>query len=138
MFATRMRESSESVVEFPFPYPVMASVLKYLYTDEFDFGAGTEGQELLSLDAILEFLDVSNYFMIEKIKRYCEMKLSKFTTPENLDRVETEAIRNDAGKLLDYCRWYRRCVLPELKNKSRQEEGEEEETRPANGNEGPT
>ena len=53
MFATRMRESSEAVVEFPFPYPVMASVLKYLYTDEFAFGAGTEGQELLSLDAIL-------------------------------------------------------------------------------------
>ncbi len=71
MFATQMREAAEAVVEFPFPYTVMASVLKYLYTDEFDFGAGTEGQELLSLDGILEFLDVSNYFLIEKVKRYC-------------------------------------------------------------------
>lgn len=45
------------------------------------------------------------------------MKLSHFVTPSTLDRVQAEAVRNDASKLLDYCRWYRRCVLPDLLHK---------------------
>lgn len=44
MFTTGMKESKESVIEIKnISYPVFSSIMTYLYTGDFHFGADTEG-----------------------------------------------------------------------------------------------
>lgn len=45
---------------------MFAALCQYLYTGEFHFGADTEGQEL-SLESLLEFLAVSDEFMLDEV-----------------------------------------------------------------------
>ena len=54
------------VLIFILSYPVFAAVCQYLYTGDVHFGAETEGQEL-SLDYLLEFLSVSDEFILDDV-----------------------------------------------------------------------
>ena len=49
-------------------YPVFAAICSYLYSGEVHFGAETEGQEL-SLEYLLEFLTVSDEFMLDEVSK---------------------------------------------------------------------
>jgi hypothetical protein len=48
-------------------YPVFSSIIHYLYTGDFHFGADTEGQER-SLDYAFEFLRVADEYILEDVR----------------------------------------------------------------------
>ena len=52
---------------------MFAAVCQYLYTGEVYFGAETEGQEL-SLEYLLEFLAVSDEFMLDEVYIFKNLK----------------------------------------------------------------
>jgi hypothetical protein len=68
MFTTGMKESKMAEIEIKnISYPVFSSIMHYLYTGDFHFGADTEGQEL-SLDYLFEFLRVADEYILEDVK----------------------------------------------------------------------
>ena len=72
MFSSGMQESSKNeIVVQNVSYPVFSSIMHYLYTGDFHFGADTEGQEV-SLEYLLEFLRVSDEYLLEDVKLKCE------------------------------------------------------------------
>lgn len=67
MFSNGMLESSQR--EFAIgniSYPVFSSIMHYLYTGDFHFGADLEGQEH-SIDYLFEFLRVSDEYILEDV-----------------------------------------------------------------------
>lgn len=67
MFTTGMKESMQNVIEIRnISYPVFSSIMNYLYTGDFHFGADTEGQEL-SLEYLFEFLRVADEYILEDV-----------------------------------------------------------------------
>lgn len=67
MFTTGMKESKQSEIEINnISYPVFSSIMHYLYTGDFHFGADTEGQEL-SIDYLFEFLRVADEYILEDV-----------------------------------------------------------------------
>ena len=68
MFTTGMKESKiTEIIITNISYPVFSSIMHYLYTGDFHFGADTEGQEL-SLDYLFEFLRVSDEYILEDVR----------------------------------------------------------------------
>lgn len=68
MFTSGMIESKERHIDIKnISYPVFSSIMHYLYTGDFHFGADTEGQEL-SLDYLFEFLRVADEYMLEDVR----------------------------------------------------------------------
>lgn len=75
MFLSGMRESKQTQLEIKdVSYPVFASIMRFLYTGEFEFGADTEGQEH-SIDHLHEFLRIADLYLIEEVKFECECRL---------------------------------------------------------------
>jgi hypothetical protein len=67
MFTVGMKESKQNEIEINnISYPVFSSIMHYLYTGDFHFGADTEGQEL-SLDYLFEFLRVADEYILEDV-----------------------------------------------------------------------
>jgi len=67
MFTVGMKESKQQEIEINnISYPVFSSIMNYLYTGDFHFGADTEGQEL-SLDYLFEFLRVADEYILEDV-----------------------------------------------------------------------
>lgn len=84
MFSSGMKESQENkIVINHISYPVFAAICQYLYTGEIHFGAETEGQEL-SLDYLLEFLAVSDEFLIEDVNTNRKMACIYITQCDSL------------------------------------------------------
>lgn len=68
MFTNGMKESKMTEIEITnISYPVFSSIMHYLYTGEFHFGADTEGQEF-SLDYLFEFLRVADEYILEDVR----------------------------------------------------------------------
>eukprot|EP00357_Protocruzia_adherens_P002441 CAMPEP_0115007148 /NCGR_PEP_ID=MMETSP0216-20121206/20972_1 /TAXON_ID=223996 /ORGANISM="Protocruzia adherens, Strain Boccale" /LENGTH=533 /DNA_ID=CAMNT_0002373965 /DNA_START=591 /DNA_END=2192 /DNA_ORIENTATION=- len=108
MFSSGMREARGSEIEIThIRYPVFAAICNFLYTGNFEFGAGTEGQEL-SLEYLLEFLSVSDEFMLDSIKEQCEAHLVQYTTTENVHDMLDMAEKCNAPQLTAYCHWFLR------------------------------
>jgi hypothetical protein len=62
-----MIESKQSEIEITnISYPVFSSIMQYLYTGDFHFGADLEGQEH-SLEYLFEFLRVSDEYILEDV-----------------------------------------------------------------------
>lgn len=67
MFSNGMIESKKSEIEINnISYPVFSSIMQYLYTGDFHFGADLEGQEH-SLEYLFEFLRVSDEYILEDV-----------------------------------------------------------------------
>ena len=67
MFTVGMKESQVQEIEIQnVSYPVFSSIITFLYTGDFHFGADTEGQEH-SLDSLLEFLRVADEYILEDV-----------------------------------------------------------------------
>jgi len=67
MFTNGMIESKQSEIEITnISYPVFSSIMQYLYTGDFHFGADLEGQEH-SLEYLFEFLRVSDEYILEDV-----------------------------------------------------------------------
>ena len=68
MFCSGMKDSkiNEIVIE-DISYPIFYSIMHFLYTGDFEFGAEMEGQEH-SLDQLHEFLRFADRFMLTDIK----------------------------------------------------------------------
>lgn len=58
--------------------------MNYLYTGEFSFGAGTEGQEM-SIDCLFEFLRVSDEYLLQDVKLKCESYLIDNLSKDNCE-----------------------------------------------------
>ena len=70
MFCSGMQESqTKEIVIEDVSYPIFSSIMHFLYTGEFEFGAEMEGQEH-SLEHLLEFLRLSDRFMLNEVKMY--------------------------------------------------------------------
>lgn len=69
MFKSGFKESvGKKVIEIKdISYPVFSSIMQYLYTGVFQFGAESEGQEN-SLECLHEFLRVSDQYLLEDVK----------------------------------------------------------------------
>lgn len=71
MFSNGMIESKKSEIEINnISYPVFSSIMQYLYTGDFHFGADLEGQEH-SLEYLFEFLRVSDEYILEDVSHSC-------------------------------------------------------------------
>ncbi len=67
MFTNGMIESKQKHIEIKnISYPVFSSIIHYLYTGDFHFGADTEGQEL-SLEYLFEFLRVADEYILDDV-----------------------------------------------------------------------
>ncbi len=67
MFSNGMVESKQKEIEIHnISYPVFSSIMQYLYTGDFHFGADLEGQEH-SLEYLFEFLRVSDEYILEDV-----------------------------------------------------------------------
>lgn len=107
MFCSGMQESKQSeIVIDDVSYSIFSSIMHFLYTGEFEFGAEMEGQEH-SLEHLHEFLRFSDRFMLIEIKKYCEKRLSEILTYENYDEITAFADRYNAENLMAYCLWFR-------------------------------
>ena len=107
MFKSGMAESKmEEIVIDDVTYPVFNSIMYFLYTGEFHFGADWDGQES-SIDHLHEFLRISDKYMLEDVKIECEVRLKNMMTDENLGDILTWAETYNADNLRDYCIWYR-------------------------------
>jgi len=97
-----MQESkkNEIVIE-DVSYPIFSSIMHFLYTGEFEFGAEMEGQEH-SLDHLHEFLRLSDCYMLTEVKLYCEKRLSEALNDENFDEIYGAADRYSAENLMAY------------------------------------
>lgn len=87
MFSNGMIESKLGTIEIKnISYPVFSSIMHYLYTGDFHFGADTEGQEL-SLDYLFEFLRVADEYILEDV-RFCnhDVNLGQNLLRKTLDR----------------------------------------------------
>ena len=83
MFTNGMIESKQKVLDIQnISYPVFSSIMHYLYTGDFHFGADTEGQEL-SLDYLFEFLRVADEYILEDVKMSCEKHLVDVLNADN-------------------------------------------------------
>ena len=83
MLSVGMKESQQhEIVIENISYPVFAAIINYLYSGEFSFGAGTEGQEM-TLDCLFEFLRVSDEYLLEDVKLKCENYLIDILNEEN-------------------------------------------------------
>jgi N-acetylneuraminic acid mutarotase len=70
MFCSGMKESKTSeIVIDDVSFPIFSSIMHFLYTGEFEFGAEMEGQEH-SLDHLHEFLRFSDRYMLSEVKMY--------------------------------------------------------------------
>jgi len=111
MFNSGMKENNSEEIVIPhISYPVFAAICGYLYTGEVHFGADTEGQEL-SLEYMLEFLSVSDEFMLDEIKISCEKHLTNHLNGINFEKIYKYSDLCNAHQLKKYCEWYRRRVL---------------------------
>ena len=67
MFSNGMIESNQSLIKIEnIIYQVFSSIMHYLYTGDFHFGADLEGQEH-SLEYLFEFLRVSDEYILEDV-----------------------------------------------------------------------
>ena len=67
MFTVGMKESTVQEIEISnISYPVFSSIITFLYTGDFHFGADMEGQEH-SLEYLLEFLRVADEYILEDV-----------------------------------------------------------------------
>ena len=106
MFTSGMQESQQQTIELKdISYPVFAAICQYLYTGEIQFGAETEGQEL-SLDYMLEFLAVSDEFILDEFKIQCQKNLIDMLSIENFEKISKLANKCNANSLIKYCDWY--------------------------------
>lgn len=115
MFTVGMKESKQQVIEINnISYIVFSSIMHYLYTGEFHFGADTEGQEL-SLDYLFEFLRVADEYILEDVKISCEQYLIHILNIENYSVVNDMAELYNAERLREYCNWFyrRHCFQTE-------------------------
>ena len=70
MFSNGMIESTKSEIEIKnISYPVFSSIMQFLYTGDFHFGADLEGQEH-SLEYLFEFLRVSDEYILEDVRLF--------------------------------------------------------------------
>ena len=107
MFISGMQESTKTEIEIEdVSYPIFSSIMHFLYSGEFEFGAEMEGQEH-SLEHLHEFLRFSDRFMLNEIKMYCEKRLSEILTSENFDEIFAYADRYNAENLLAYWNWFK-------------------------------
>jgi hypothetical protein len=68
MFTNGMIESKQREIEIHnINFPVFSSIMHYLYTGDFHFGADLEGQEH-SLEYLFEFLRVSDEYILEDVR----------------------------------------------------------------------
>ena len=106
MFSNGMIESKQREIEIPnISYPVFSSIMHYLYTGDFHFGADLEGQEH-SLEYLFEFLRVSDEYILEDVKTCCEKYLIDFLTAENYHLIAEQAELYNADRLREYCSWF--------------------------------
>jgi len=89
-------------------YPVFCSIMRFLYTGDFEFGAEMEGQEH-SIDHLHEFLRISDLYLIEEVKYDCEVRLKKMVCKTNVDLILSWAEMYNADLLKEYCIWYKSC-----------------------------
>lgn len=72
-----MQESKQNtIIVDDVSYPIFSSIMHFLYTGEFEFGAEMEGQEH-SLEHLLDFLRLSDLYLLDEVKMYCEKRLSE-------------------------------------------------------------
>lgn len=102
-----MQESQKNeIVVDDVSYPIFSSIMHFLYTGEFEFGAEMEGQEH-SFDHLHEFLRFSDRFLLSEVKMYCEKRFSELLNDDNYDVIYAYADRYNAEHLLAYCNWYK-------------------------------
>ena len=108
MFTIGLKESqtNEIVIE-NISYPVFSSIMHYLYTGDFHFGADTEGQEL-SLEYLFEFLRVADEYILEDVKIKCEDHLMQQLNVENFSLINGMSELYNAERLKEYCSWFQR------------------------------
>ena len=99
MFSNGMIESKKSEIEITnISYPVFSSIMQYLYTGDFHFGADLEGQEH-SLEYLFEFLRVSDEYILEDVRKiYPHFVIGKDAMREIPDRFP------ERGELPDHQR----------------------------------
>ena len=73
MFTVGFKESQQNEIEIKnISYPVFSSIMHFLYTGDFHFGADTEGQEV-SLDYLFEFLRVADEYILEDVSQFTHL-----------------------------------------------------------------
>ena len=104
MFKSGMVEASmQEIVIDDVSYPIFSSIMNFLYTGEFQFGAEMEGQEH-SVDHLHEFLWVSDKYMLEDVKLECEIRLKEYVGVQ--PRIKEWAEMYNADNLKAYCEWF--------------------------------
>jgi hypothetical protein len=108
MLTTGLKESTSSEIHIDnMSYPVFSSIMNYLYSGEFCFGAETEGQET-TLDCLFEFMRVADEYLLQDVKLKCENYLIDNLNQDNFQQVSEMAEMYNAERLIDYCNWYKR------------------------------
>lgn len=106
MFRSGMVESnSQEITLDDVTYPVFSSIMHFLYTGEFHFGAEMEGQEH-SIDHLHDFLRISDKYMLEDVKLECEIRLRNMINNTNIHNILEWAETYNADNIKEYCLWY--------------------------------
>jgi len=109
MFKSGMLETQQTrFIISDVSYPVFSSIMRFLYTGVFEFGAESEGQET-SIDHLHEFLRISDLYLIEEVKFECECRLKNMVDKQSVDLILSWAELYNADNLKDYCVWYKGC-----------------------------
>ena len=102
MFSSGMQDSkTNEIILEDVSYPIFSSIMYFLYTGEFEFGAEMEGQEH-SLEHLHEFLRFSDRFMLNEIKMHCEKRMSEILNHDNYDEIYAYADTYNAEDLMAY------------------------------------
>jgi leucine-zipper-like transcriptional regulator 1 len=106
MFASGMKESRETVIEFKdIRYCVFIIILKYFYTGEIEIGAGTEGQEV-NVEFIIDVLNTADMLLIDPVRLYCERMLIDKVDSSNVFYIQSACENSRANYLKEYCGWF--------------------------------
>eukprot|EP00826_Nyctotherus_ovalis_P060168 TRINITY_DN8419_c0_g2_i2.p1 TRINITY_DN8419_c0_g2~~TRINITY_DN8419_c0_g2_i2.p1 ORF type:complete len:391 (-),score=68.69 TRINITY_DN8419_c0_g2_i2:124-1296(-) len=114
MFKSGMKESRESSVAITgVSYRLFEEFMRYIYTGELKVAEDSSPEECIR--HYIELMRVADQFMIDEIKRQCEVVLLKFITPANAAELEEAAEMYKAGQLKAYIQWYRNTQQEEDK-----------------------
>jgi len=81
MFNSGMQESIEKVIKIKdISYDVFSTICKYLYTGEVKLN---NMEEKITVEELIEFLKVSDEYLLDEVKRHCEKQLIKKINQQN-------------------------------------------------------
>jgi len=114
MFKSGMKESHESIIPISgITYELFEEFITYIYTGILKLKEFANQEDCVT--HYIELVKIADRFMIDDIKKQCEVALVKYITHENASTLEETADLYKANQLKDYIMWYRSTQHSEIK-----------------------